>query len=139
MWKLMEKRPAVLDPSTEALALEKSASAAGKALNRAILVVNARTDQEFAPAFASARERAVGTIIPNQPIFAAHHRQIAALATRFRLPAAYDPEDLASSGGLVSYGASIYDIFRQVGVLAGKIFAGTSLPSFLLSSQTAFN
>jgi putative ABC transport system substrate-binding protein len=121
----------LLDPNTEAEALEKSAKTAGSALSRAILIAGAPTDRDFEPAFASiSAQKAAGVVINDQPLFASHHKQIAGLAARFRIPAVYDPQDLATSGGLASYGASIYDIFHQAGVIAGKILAGANPAEF---------
>ena len=121
----------LLDPYTEASDLERSAQAAGRALGRRIVFISTPTDHDFEASFAAiAREKAAGVVITNQPLFSSHHKQLSELATRFAMPAVYDPQDIASSAGLMSYGASIYDIFRQVGRIAGKILAGANPAEF---------
>jgi putative ABC transport system substrate-binding protein len=121
----------LLDPNTEAALLEKAARATGQALDRRIIFVRVATNRDFEPAFAMlVQEKAAGVVVNNQPILVAYHKQIAALAARFAVPAIYDPQDLASSGGLASYGASIFDIFRQLGEIAGKVLAGAKPAEF---------
>ena len=121
----------LLDAYTEASGLERSAQAAGRVLGRRIVFIRTPTDRDFEASFATiAREKAAGVVITNQPLFASHHKQFSELATRFAIPAVYDPQDIASSGGLMSYGASIYDIFRQVGRIAGKVLAGANPAEF---------
>ena len=121
----------LVDPSTEAGMLEKSAQTAGQTLGRRIIFVTVATERDFEAAFARVvQEKAAGVVIGNQPILTAYHKQLAALAARFAVPAIYDPQDLASSGGLVSYGANIFDIFRQVGEISGKILGGANPAEF---------
>jgi putative tryptophan/tyrosine transport system substrate-binding protein len=121
----------LLDPNTEAGLYEKAAQAAGQAVGRPVIVIGTATDRDFEIAFETVvREKAAGVVVNNQPLLTSHHKQLAALAARFAVPAIYDPQDLASSGGLVSYGASIFDIFRQIGEICGKILAGANPAEF---------
>ncbi|HEV2552089.1 MAG TPA: ABC transporter substrate-binding protein [Stellaceae bacterium] len=121
----------LVDPNTEASLLEKAAKATGQALGRPIIVVTVTTDRDFETAFATVvQQKAAGVVIGNQPILTAYHKQLAELAARFAVPAIYDPQDLAASGGLVSYGANIFDIFRQLGEISGKILAGANPAEF---------
>lgn len=121
----------LVDPNTEAPLLEKGAEATGQALGRRIIFVPVMTDRDFEAAFAMVvQQKAAGVVIGNQPILTAYHKQLAALAARFAVPAIYDPQDLASSGGLASYGASVFDIFRQLGEICGRILSGTNPAEF---------
>jgi putative ABC transport system substrate-binding protein len=52
------------------------------------------------------------------------HRQIVALARRYSIPTIYELRDFAVDGGLISYGTGISDVFRQAGILAGRILKG---------------
>jgi putative ABC transport system substrate-binding protein len=52
------------------------------------------------------------------------HNQLAALIARDSIPAVFPPADLSASGGLMSYGASTFDMFRRAGVFVGKILRG---------------
>ena len=121
----------LVDPSTEAALLEKAAQATGQALGRRIIFVTVATDRDFEAAFATVvQQKAAGVVVNNQPLLVAYHKQLAALAARFAVPAIYDPQDLAASGGLASYGASVFDIFRQVGEICGKILSGANPAEF---------
>jgi len=63
-------------------------------------------------------------MIANDPFFSDHAAQLAAVAVRSRLPAIYTTREFAAAGGLMSYGPSYSDIYRQVGVYAGRVLKG---------------
>ncbi len=115
----------LMDPKIEASGLEKGAGKAADALGREVPLVFASAEADLDDAFARvAALHAAGMVVSEQPLFESHHRQLAAAAARRRVPAIYDLQDLRSSGGLISYGPSINDLFRQAGVLAGRILNG---------------
>jgi putative ABC transport system substrate-binding protein len=117
----------LIDPNTEAADLEKSAATAGKTLARGIVIVHATSDQDFEKAFATvSRSRVAGLVVAYQPPFASRHVELAEMAARFKIPTMYGPADLATSGGLISYGASLSDVFRRAGNYAGKILVGAT-------------
>ena len=73
-------------------------------------------------AFATfARERPDALFVSGDPFLSGRRVQLAQLAAFHRLPATYALRDYAEAGGLMSYGPSITDAFRQIGVYTGRI------------------
>jgi putative ABC transport system substrate-binding protein len=100
-----------------------------------VLRVGAKDD--FGPAFARMVEQGAGALLViSDPLFAAQRDQIVALAARHGLPAIYPLRDYATAGGLVSYGASPTDAYRQVGIYTGRILKGAK-PADLPVQQPA--
>lgn len=111
------------DPNSE-VDVESDAQQAARRLNIEIMVVRTANESDFETAFAQAKARAAGLVIPDRPIFVSQHIRLAALAAAYAVPAIYPPADLASSGGLMSYGTSTFEAFRRAGEFVGKILAG---------------
>ena len=113
------------DPNTEGQELESTARQAGQALGRRILIIPTASEDDFETAVTSiASQGKVGLVIPDRPLFVSRHNQLAALVARHSIPAIFPPADLAASGGLMSYGASTFEMFRRAGVFVGKILQG---------------
>jgi putative ABC transport system substrate-binding protein len=90
-----------------------------------IQIVNVSTSRELNAAFASfARERPDALFVGSGPFFNARRVQLALLAGRHGLPAIFTGRQYAQAGGLMSYGASLSDAYRQVGVYTGRILKG---------------
>jgi putative ABC transport system substrate-binding protein len=103
----------------------KMVKEAGDVLGRSLVVVTASTDREFESAYASIVERpASGLIVAADPFFNSRREQIVALSARHTIPAIYEWREFADLGGLMSYGSSITDAFRQVGIYTGRILKG---------------
>jgi putative ABC transport system substrate-binding protein len=101
------------------------AQEAAHALGFDLLVLNASTDAEIEQAFAKIPERGVGALlIGSDPFFGSRIGQLAALTQRQRLPAAYSRRQFCNAGGLMSYGTSIEEAFRQVGLYVTRILKG---------------
>jgi putative tryptophan/tyrosine transport system substrate-binding protein len=114
------------DPNTEAEDLEANAQQAGQTLDRPVIIINAASENDFDTALAMVvQEKASGLVVPDRPLFVSRHTQLAEVVSRYHIPAIYPPADLAASGGLMSYGASTFDMFRRAGQFAGKILSGT--------------
>ena len=90
-----------------------------------LLVVQARSDRDLEGAFARFVERRAGAVlVAADPSFIRWAAQLTALAARHALPAIYPLREAAVAGGLMSYGTSRVDAFRQAGVYAGRILKG---------------
>jgi putative tryptophan/tyrosine transport system substrate-binding protein len=90
-----------------------------------IQVFNASNSREIDAAFETfARERPDALFVSPHPFFLSRRMQLTHLATRHVIPAAYALRDYAEAGGLMSYGASLTDAYRQIGAYAGRILKG---------------
>ena len=99
--------------------------AAVRAQGQQVLMLRAAAAADFDPAFATLGEqRADALLVIGDPLFTNRRDQIIALAARYRIPAIYSLREFADSGGLIAYGASIQEAYRQMGVYAGRILKG---------------
>jgi putative ABC transport system substrate-binding protein len=102
------------------------AQAAARALALQIHIAKASSEHDFDIAFAGfAQQRVDAVIIGGDALFTGQRNRLAALATRHALPTVYVVREFAAAGGLMSYGASITDAYRQAGNYAGRILKGT--------------
>jgi putative ABC transport system substrate-binding protein len=100
--------------------------AAARTFGQEVLILNASTDDELQTAFATlVRERAAGLLIGNDAFFVLRREQLVALAARHAIPAVYFLREFATAGGLMSYGDTLTDAYRQVAVYIGRILKGT--------------
>ena len=92
-------------------------SAGARAMGLQIQVLNADTSREIEAAFARlARERSDALFVGSNPFFLSRRVQIVQLAARHAIPTTYAQRDFPEIGGLMSYGASVTDAYRQVAV-----------------------
>jgi ABC-type uncharacterized transport system substrate-binding protein len=99
--------------------------AAARAMGLQTKVFKADTNAEIDAAFeAMAREKLSAAFVGGSPYFAGRRVQLAQLAAFHRLPSTYSQREIPEVGGLMSYGASIGDAYRRVGVYAGRILKG---------------
>ena len=110
------------NPNTEERTREMEEAA--RAVGRTLDVVTAGTEDQLEPAFAAVQRRAGALIVNADPFFLAHCGQIAALAARYALPTSYPFREYAVAGGLMSYGTSLVDAYRLVGIYAARILKG---------------
>jgi putative tryptophan/tyrosine transport system substrate-binding protein len=102
-------------------------------------IFNAGTGHEIVTTFAAiARERPDALFVGPDPYFVVRRVQLANLAARHALPAAYFARDLAEAGGLMSYGTDISDAYRQVGVYTGRILKGAKPADLPVVQSTKF-
>jgi putative ABC transport system substrate-binding protein len=119
----------LLDPSvgqmTETTLADVEAAARPKGLQ--IQVLNVQTTSEINAAFATfMHERPDALFVGPGPFFTNRRVQLALLAAFHRVPAIYPLRECAEAGGLMSYGASLTEAYRQVGVYAGRILKGAN-------------
>jgi putative tryptophan/tyrosine transport system substrate-binding protein len=103
----------------------RDAQAAARAIGLQLHVLSVSTESEVESAFAAVvKQKAGGLLVGTDPFFTSQRRRLAALAARHRVPAVYSLREYAEADGLMSYGASLTDAFRQTGVYAGRILHG---------------
>jgi ABC-type uncharacterized transport system substrate-binding protein len=103
----------------------KAAQTAALTLGQKLLVFNASTDGEINSAFKSIAERQVSAlVILPDPFLTSRSRQLVALAAYQAIPAIYPWPEFTALGGLMSYGTSLTDAYRQVGVYTAKVLKG---------------
>jgi len=117
----------------------KTVAAAAQTLGRELSVQEAATDAQIETAFAALIKAGVaGLIVQNDPFFDTRRGQILALSARNRLPGIFHIREFPADGGLMSYGASLSDAYRQVGVYAGKILRGAKPDDLPVLRPTKF-
>jgi putative tryptophan/tyrosine transport system substrate-binding protein len=100
---------------------------AAKITGQQLLVRTASSDRDFEEAFASiVTEGAAALLITSDPFFFQSSNRLIALAARYRVPTIFWTSENVAAGGLMSYGASISDAFRLVGIYAGRILKGAN-------------
>src|SRR5690242_5144651 len=108
---------------------------AARNISRQIIVVDASSDRDFDPAFATFKQHSADAlVIAADPFFNARRDLLVALAARHGLPAVYEFREFAAVGGLMSYGTSLVGAYRQYGVYAAQILKGAR-PADLRSEE----
>jgi len=110
---------------TPGFAVEE-AQAAGRSIGVQTLVLSAGTENEIEAVFAAFAREGVGAVFVNNSFFFFSLRdRLAALAARYRMALSGELRAFVEVGGLMSYGASLTDSYRQVGVYTARILKGT--------------
>jgi putative ABC transport system substrate-binding protein len=130
----------VNDPRTnEGVNERRDLEAAAKVVGQQLFIVEVRSDREVEQAFASMAERKVGAVLIGGGAFlTARQRSMAALGLQYRLPTVRNLREFAEAGGLMSYGTSITDAYRQAGVYAGRILKGEKPSDLPVLQATKF-
>jgi putative ABC transport system substrate-binding protein len=116
----------IADPNSPDTRLQmKDLAAAASALGRQIKIFEAGGDKEIDSAFGAISEQRIGAVVvASSPSYLPRREQFVALARRLAVPTVYFLRAFAEAGGLMSYGASIIDAYRQLGIYAGRIIKG---------------
>ena len=113
--------PALADAATQM----KNALAAAESVGQKLLVVQAHTDSELEAAFGTlVQQRAGALVIGADPFLGSRRDKLVELAGRQKLPTIYSLREFAAAGGLMSYGSSITEAHRIVGLYAGRVLKG---------------
>jgi putative ABC transport system substrate-binding protein len=94
-------------------------------LGEKVEIVRASSDAEINAAFDTLRNIGAGALLVQLDAFLVNER-IVALAAQNALPTLYQTRELIAAGGLMSYGSSLADMYRQMGVYAGKVLKGAN-------------
>ena len=125
--------------ATDTEAMLRDLEAAARAMGLQIQVVNANTSHEIDARFATfVRERPDMLFVSGGPFLLSRRVQLALLAARHAVPTSYGSREYAEIGGLMSYGTSLTDAHRQVGVYAGRILKGTKPADLPVVQATKF-
>jgi putative ABC transport system substrate-binding protein len=112
---------------------------AARTLGQQIVVAKAGTDRELETAFASLAQRSIqALVIGGDPFFNGQAQQLVALASHYAIPTVYPLHEFAAAGGLMSYGSSISDAYRQAGIYAGHILKGAKPADLPVMQPTKF-
>ncbi len=123
----------------EAESQAQKMAAAAHSLGRRLLVLRASNDTEIALSFATlARKRVGALVVQNDPFFDTRRDRIIELAARNAIPAIYHIREFPAAGGLMSYGASLVDAYRQVGSYTGRILNGARPADLPVEQPTKF-
>jgi putative ABC transport system substrate-binding protein len=126
----------------------RQVQSAASAIGGQVEVLTAGSSREIDAAFATlVQKRAEALLVGPHNLFISRRVQITTLATRHAVPTIYSLRENAEAGGLMSYGSSFTDLFRQTGIYVGRILKGekpTDLPvmratkfEFVINLQTA--
>jgi putative ABC transport system substrate-binding protein len=108
-----------------AATLQRDVQSAARILGLRIEVLRTSDESDFDAIFATlTRSRAGGLVIGTDTFFTARSEALAALSIRHALPTVYQYREFAAAGGLMSYGASLTDQYRLVGVYTGRVLKG---------------
>jgi ABC-type uncharacterized transport system substrate-binding protein len=112
----------------------KDVQEAARAIGQQVHIVHAGSEHDFAAAFATlAQLRAGALLVGADPFFNSRRDDIVGLAARHTIPTIYEQREHVLAGGLMSYGTSAPDGYRQAGLYTGRILKGekpADLPIF---------
>ena len=112
---------------------------AAKIYDQRLLVLNATSEPDINSAFTTLQEQqAGGLLVQSNPLFTSQREKIVMLAAHHAVPTIYAQREFADIGGLMSYGVSFPDVYRQLGVYTGKILKGEKPANLPVLQPTKF-
>ena len=117
----------------------KDAQAAANTLGHRLVIVKASNASEIAPAFATLAQQKIKAVFVNaDPLFNVNFPEIRELAARYGMATISSWEGFAAEGGLISYGTSINEANRLVGVYTGRVLKGEKPADLPVQQSTKF-
>ena len=104
-----------------------------------VLVLKAGNEREIESVFSSLKQARIdGLLVLSDPVYTNRRDQVSRLLTSYKIPAIFGSRESVIAGGLMSYGASIEDAYRQAGVYAGRILKGEKPADLPVIQPTKF-
>jgi len=130
----------LLDATTSDTVVEQqNLEAAAPAIGARLIVFKAASNADIETAFATFVGQGAGALVVGAgALLFSNRERIVALAVRHAIPAVYPVREFAEAGGLMSYGASISEAYRQVGIYAGRILKGEKPGDLSVMRSTRF-
>ena len=112
---------------------------AARALGQSLVVLDGGTDERIETAFAAlAPQHVAALLVGADPFFDTRRERLVALASQHHMPAIYQFREYAVAGGLMSYGTSITDMYRLVGLYVGRVLKGEKPADLPVMQVTKF-
>jgi putative ABC transport system substrate-binding protein len=129
-----------MNPNSPNFAPERSdAQAAAQATGQQLLIFDVSSDRDIDTAFATFISRGAGALLVGSGTFLVSNAEtVVDLATRYRVPAIYPQREATLAGGLMSYGTSLTDAYRQIGTYTGRILKGEKPAELPVIQSTKF-
>lgn len=124
-------------PTAEAQVIDVQSAASQFGMN--LIIQRAHSENDVNAAFNTfVQQRPQALLVCASPFFNSRRDQLVALATRHKLPALSEVREFAMAGGLASYGNSIIDVYRQLGVYTGRVLKGEKPADLPVVQPTKF-
>ncbi len=114
--------------------------AAARKLGREIHIMHASAESDIETAFAALANIRVGAlVVTGSPVFLNLRDRLLALIARHGIPAIFENREFTRAGGLMSYGTSVPDVYRQIGIYAGRVLKGEKPADLPILQPTKFD
>jgi ABC-type uncharacterized transport system substrate-binding protein len=126
--------------TTETDAERRDVQSAAQAMGQQLLVIDVNSEHDIDSAFTTFAQRGAGAVLVGTGAFTfANRERVVAQAARHALPTSHTPREAAQAGALMSYGTSIPDAYRRVGIYVGRILKGETPADLPVMRSTKFD